>query len=129
VKDALASFVRETGPGVTVVTVTGELDATNTGALRASLEAAMEDAVDRRLVVDLSGVTFLDSSTVNVIVWARKRSRELNTALQVVAPAGSRAAIVFELAGLASIVPMASSTEGAIEALTGATDATIDDVR
>lgn len=111
--EPIARFTRADGRTATVVTVEGELDATNTAELRDRLGASMEDAVGRRLVVDLSAVSFLDSSTVNVIVWARKRSRELNTSLRVVAPPGSRAALVFELAGIGSIVPLADAVSDA----------------
>lgn len=51
----------------TVVTVTGDVDLTSAGALRDGLDAQLRSG-RRRLVVDLEGVTFLDSTGLGVLV-------------------------------------------------------------
>jgi len=53
-----------------VVSVTGEIDLSTSPALRASLEDAI--AKNSSVVVDLSGVTFLDSTGLGDLVRARE---------------------------------------------------------
>lgn len=57
--------------GATVVQATGELDLASAPHLRDCLRQLI-DAGSRRLVVDLRGVTFLDSSGLGVLVGARR---------------------------------------------------------
>ena len=47
--------------------LSGELDHHSAAAVRQALDAAMEDGV-RELVLDLSGVSFMDSSGIGVIL-------------------------------------------------------------
>lgn len=58
--------------GSTVVRLAGELDLYNAHAVREALIAACEEAPDR-LVVDLSGVNFIDSTALGVLIEARTR--------------------------------------------------------
>ena len=57
--------------GPVVVGVTGELDVATTPELRDCLAG-----VDGDVVVDLSGVTFMDSTALGALVSATNRSRE-----------------------------------------------------
>ncbi len=70
-----------------VVWVRGEHDI----ATRAHLAATMAEAArldDSDIVVDLSGVTFMDASTIGAIVEAHNRLRSLSRSLSVRAPSG-----------------------------------------
>jgi anti-sigma B factor antagonist len=58
--------------GAVVVRLAGELDLYNAHAVREALIAACEEAPDR-LVVDLSGVNFIDSTALGVLIEARTR--------------------------------------------------------
>ena len=58
--------------GATVVRLAGELDLYNAHAVREALIAACEESPDR-LVVDLSGVNFIDSTALGVLIEARTR--------------------------------------------------------
>jgi anti-sigma B factor antagonist len=58
--------------GVTVVWVAGEHDLATTSVLRTAL-ASTDDGNDSDMVVDLSGVTFIDASIVRVLEEARAR--------------------------------------------------------
>jgi anti-anti-sigma factor len=60
--------------GCSVVVAAGELDIWTCPALRKALDAAADSA--RRLIVDLTDVTFLDSSGVGVLLDARMRGRQ-----------------------------------------------------
>lgn len=60
------SVTRSVVDGVTVVTVTGEVDHHTSGTLRQALTPADPDGA--RTVADLSGVPFMDSSGINVLI-------------------------------------------------------------
>ncbi|GGZ06234.1 hypothetical protein GCM10010300_57770 [Streptomyces olivaceoviridis] len=64
------SVTRTDADGVTVVTVTGEVDHHTSGALRRALAPADPDGA--RTVADLSGVPFMDSSGINVLIAAHQ---------------------------------------------------------
>lgn len=98
----------------TIVELAGELDLANVDQVGREIYDAMEDAVDRRLVLDLSAVAFLDSSTVNLVFRLQAHSRMLNTALHLVAPSGSRAARVLTVAGTRAVIPVAQSIDEAM---------------
>ncbi len=63
--------------GGTTVTVAGEIDVATSPALRRELHDALDNGASR-VVVDLSGTTFIDSSGLGVLVGALKRVREIN---------------------------------------------------
>lgn len=57
--------------GVTVVTVTGEVDHHTSGILRRALMPA-DSGAPPRTVADLTGVGFMDSSGINVLIAAQQ---------------------------------------------------------
>jgi anti-sigma B factor antagonist len=57
--------------GATVIHVRGEIDIETCGRLRDAIEPHLGPA--QRIVLDLSGVTFMDSSSLGVLVQARGR--------------------------------------------------------
>lgn len=61
--------------GNVVLAVKGEIDATTTDQLRERIRAAF-DAGNRRLVVDLSAVDFIDSTGLGVLVGALRYYKE-----------------------------------------------------
>ncbi|MEU3414465.1 STAS domain-containing protein [Streptomyces sp. NPDC006658] len=61
------SVIRSTIDGVTVVTVIGEIDHHTSGVLRDAL-TSMDPVPGERTVADLSGVPFMDSSGINVLI-------------------------------------------------------------
>jgi anti-sigma B factor antagonist len=94
------------GDGGLVAVVRGELDMRTAPVLDANLE----DATARHpetLVVDMSGVTFLDSSGCHVLVRARRRADGANVALEL---AGLNATCirVLEIAGLTELFTLRS---------------------
>ncbi|MET8867613.1 STAS domain-containing protein [Nonomuraea sp. NPDC004580] len=104
--------------GVIVIAVNGEMDATN----RAQLEAYVRDLpVDlaRGMVFDLSGVPFMDSSGLHVLLrCATDCLRNGGTVhLAGVQPLPAR---LFELTGVAAYVPVHDTVETAVAALTAA---------
>ncbi len=74
--------------GTVVVTVRGECDVFSADVLRAELIRQI-DAGRVRVVVDLTGVTFIDSTGMGVLVRARGRLAARNGRLELVVGEGS----------------------------------------
>ena len=99
--------------GAVVVRLTGELDLYNADTLRESLfEAA--DAAPARLVVDLGGVTFIDSTALGVLI--ESRSRLVNRRAFFLAAPGLEAARALEVSGLDRHFNVCPSVEDALAA-------------
>lgn len=71
--------------GHAVVAVYGEVDLYTAPNLQTELAALVRDGVSR-VVVDLSGVEFCDSTGMNVLLSAMKRLREQGGSLELAAP-------------------------------------------
>jgi anti-sigma B factor antagonist len=90
-----------------VIAPVGELDVHAARALAPQLHEAVE-ADYPQLILDLSAVTFVDSTALGAIIQAEHRFRGQGRTLSVVAPNGSAAAVLLELSGLRgrfSVVP------------------------
>ena len=81
-----------------VVDVAGEVDLYSAPELKEHVLSAI-DAGKTRIVVDLTSTTFIDSTTLGVLVGARKRLREHDGALAVVC-ADEDKLHLFEMTGL-----------------------------
>jgi anti-sigma B factor antagonist len=89
-------------PLSTVVWVRGEHDSTTSAALSITLGQA--ERLDRaEVIVDLSGVTFMDASTIDALVGAGNRLGVLSRHLSVRAPS-PRARRLLELCGLPHLI-------------------------
>ena len=68
-------------PGRTVVTTSGEVDAATAPMLREALMRAqaglLRQGPEHSLVVDLSGVTFIDASALGVLAGAARRAHRV----------------------------------------------------
>ena len=94
----------------TVLTAVGEIDLSTSGQLDSAVVEALGQQT-AHLTLDLSQVTFLDSSGLGVIVKALKRAKESNTTFDVVA-ANERVLKVFNLTGLAEVIEIYSTLDG-----------------
>lgn len=70
--------------GAVTVTVVGEVDTFTAPVLRSSLDAQLEQQ-PRELVIDLSGVQFLGSAGLAVLVETQKSARTRGVELRLVA--------------------------------------------
>ena len=96
----------------TVVRLSGEIDLSNAEALGAAAEGAVSNRA-RGLVLDLSEVTFLDSTGLRLVFRLARRLRDRQQALRLVVPDGARIARLLTLSGVTSVaevVPQHSST-------------------
>ncbi len=71
--------------GVTVLAVSGEADLHTAPELRERMQGAI-DGGSSTLLLDLSGTTFLDSTTLGVLFGGMKQLRERNGSMQLVVP-------------------------------------------
>jgi anti-anti-sigma factor len=75
-------------PDCTVVTVGGEVDMQSTATLARTLESVASSAVPPCLVIDLTHLSFLDSSGLGVIISARNYALARGVSLALVHPPG-----------------------------------------
>lgn len=78
--------VHHEGPGRTRVIVTGELDMASAAELKTVLQGAVSAEGAERVIVDLGGVGFLDSSGLGALVAASRTSREIGVVLELANP-------------------------------------------
>ncbi|HET6712289.1 MAG TPA: STAS domain-containing protein [Actinomycetota bacterium] len=101
------SFETHTHGTWTVVNVRGELDLSTSAELRAALDAALGEGAPR-VAVDLTEVSFMDSSSLGVLVSCLKEARERGGELRLVGVQGSPAKVI-ALTGLDSAFTIESS--------------------
>jgi anti-anti-sigma factor len=89
-----------TEDGVRVVAVSGELDLDTMGELNEALAVGNGFATT---VVDLRGVTFIDSSGVSGILAAARRARDVNERM-VCVPGSQQIQRVFQLTGVDTVL-------------------------
>ena len=85
------------------IRLSGELDHHSAKGLLRRLDQEIEKALPTQLTLDLSGVTFMDSSGIAVVLRARRRMEALAGSL-VVVNIPRQAARVLETAGLGRYV-------------------------
>jgi anti-sigma B factor antagonist len=100
--------------GWTVVSVYGELDVATSPALRERLLALVSEG-STRLVLDLEGVDFLDSTGLGTIVSTLKRARTHGGDLRLVSTE-ARIRRLFEITALDKAVPLHASVDDAVSA-------------
>jgi anti-sigma B factor antagonist len=71
-----------------VLAVAGEVDIDSAGAIPAAVDDALDSGA-HDVWVDLTDVTFMDSSGVHALIVARTRVRELERSLVVICPPGN----------------------------------------
>jgi anti-anti-sigma factor len=99
--------VRPDGAQVTLA-LSGELDVTSASTLRCCLDSI--DLGFRRIVLDLTDLTFIDSSGVGLIAQVHREGGPFMRELVLHNPTGHVAEVV-ALMGLATIMPVTSSDE------------------
>jgi anti-sigma B factor antagonist len=87
-----------------VVAVTGELDVYTAPVLEESLGELVEGG-NPRLVVDLTEVTFMDSTGLGLLIKALKWTRELDGSLKIVANT-DKVLKVFRVTGLDGVLSL-----------------------
>jgi anti-sigma B factor antagonist len=97
----------------TVLTVAGDLDVVGAPDLRQFVMTAVRKG-NHRLIVDLTGVDFVDSFGLGVIIGALKRTRLLDGDMRLVVPE-PRIRRVFELCDLDRVFTLHRTLAEAVE--------------
>ena len=98
--------------GSSVVSVFGEVDVATATRFREFLEATIENDFES-VVVDLTGVTFIDSTGLGVLIGARKRCDAKGRPLRIVV-SEPRILKVFEITGLTEVFEIQPTLELAV---------------
>ncbi|MCY3634732.1 MAG: STAS domain-containing protein [bacterium] len=96
-----------------VLTVTGEIDMATAPRFRQRLLAVISAGV-QNVVIDLSGVDFIDSTGLGVLMGAAKRVRSTGGDIRLVM-SGSRLAELIELTRLDRVLDVFDSISAATE--------------
>ncbi len=105
----------EVEDGVRVLRVAGDVDFDVAPELKQRIVGRVE-AGDRRLIIDLSEVGFIDSTAIGVLVAALKRLRDAGGSLMVVCD-NEDVRSIFATVGLESVIPLHRSDKDAFAAL------------
>lgn len=97
-----------------VLTLVGELDLATGGRVKDALDE-LQDAPPARLVIDLSQLSFLDSTGLAMLVGLERRCRENGTPILEIRPGPPAVQRLFELVGAAGRLPF-STVDGATAA-------------
>ncbi len=103
---------REVG-AATVIAVSGELDIHTAPDLTEVLSPAI--AAGQPVIVDLTDVTFMDSSGLSVFVTTLKRAREAETTLVLVV-SEPRVMRVFSITGIDTLIDIHATLDSALSA-------------
>lgn len=92
----------------TIVTICGEIDLYTAPRLQSELAGLLADGMPARVIADMSGVEFCDSTGMNVLLACLRRARERGGDLELAAP---RPAVrkILQVTGLDSVFTLADS--------------------
>jgi anti-sigma B factor antagonist len=96
--------------GVRVVEAAGEVDLVTAPALRTALTNALDESPGGLCVVDLTGVTFLDSAGLTTLIEVNQRAHSLRVVV------GSNRPVIrpIQLTGLDGVLALYSTLEEAL---------------
>ena len=106
---------RQVDSGATVVAPTGRLDVAGAPALKDAISEALKISGQAKVVIDMEGVSFVDSTGLGSVIAALKQIRSSQGDLRLAAP-NQQVRVVLELTTLDRVFPYYSTVE---EALTG----------
>ncbi len=112
----LASFVADRRDDIVVGSLTGEIDLSNAVELEGLITDAVPNSV-MGVVLDLSGLTYIDSAGVRLLLSLAGRLRWRGQDLVLAAPANSRCRRVLSMAGIAHKVMLETTPDAAAERL------------
>lgn len=109
-------IVESTSAGVLTLTVTGRIDTGTTDAFASALSACI-DRGERRLILDLAAVDYISSVGLRAFILAAKRLSPLGGRIVLCAPQ-ARIRQLLDIAGFASLFPIAATRDEAAERMT-----------
>jgi anti-sigma B factor antagonist len=109
----------EVDSSATVVVVSGDVDIGTAPDFEDELARAVEEHVGTGLVIDLAGVTFIDSTGLNSLVRAFERQRRLGSGLALVTD-DSRVTMMLEITRLDRVLRRYATRAEALAAIASA---------
>ncbi len=109
---ALEVQTRQTDGGVTVVAPTGRLDVAGAPALKDAMNDVATNGTPK-VVLDMEGVSFVDSTGLGSVIAALKQIRGRQGELRLAAP-NQQVRVVLELTTLDRVFPYYSTLEEAL---------------
>ena len=106
--DGILTTRVEARNGVALVALTGELDMASSPDLEDRLELLRSDGV-RAIVIDLRGLTFVDSTGLRAFIRAKSHARENGHRVLLIG-ASRQARRVFDIAGVSFLLDDAEAT-------------------
>ena len=100
-------------PGTLVAALRGEVDVTNAEELVGQVAAEATNEVER-LVLDLSELSFLDSSGIRALIGLVRRVQARGALAVAVVPEGAPVERIFEITRMEELVPLVRSREEAL---------------
>jgi anti-sigma B factor antagonist len=102
-----------------VIAPQGELDLARVDDFRGELSEAAAREPAQSVVVDLTSVSFIDSSGLSALVEFEHHLQREQRRLAVVAPDGTAVAVMLTLSGLRTRLPILETREAALQDLHG----------
>jgi anti-sigma B factor antagonist len=103
---------RQTDGGITVVAPTGRLDVAGAPALKDAIVDLAKNG-QPKVVIDMEGVSFVDSTGLGSVIAALKRIRNRQGELRLAAP-NQQVRVVLELTTLDKVFPYFATLEEAL---------------
>jgi anti-sigma B factor antagonist/stage II sporulation protein AA (anti-sigma F factor antagonist) len=100
-----------------VISLRGELDLTTVAEVQPAIEEAIRATEDEALVVDLFGVSFLDSQGLYALLVLRERLGERAERLAIACEPGGAVAMVFRVSGTDRMFSLYPDVPAALQAL------------
>lgn len=98
------------------VFLTGELDQYSVSEVKSRIDVEMENSGKRNLIIDLSGVSLMDSSGIGLIVGRYKNLKPIGGKVCVCGGTGGVKKVI-ELSGITRIIPYFEDVEKADKSL------------
>jgi anti-anti-sigma factor len=102
--------------GITIVSVSGELDIATVDAAGKRLEEAVPNSANA-VVLDLTEVSFLDSAAISLLFDLHERLTLHQQELRIVSPASAPFADALRLVGLPEVIPLDDGLLDSLHAL------------
>lgn len=115
-RDRIVEFELFEEGRVLVARIAGEIDASNAGELRLVISERLP-ASATGLVLDLSGVTYLDSSGVHLLFDLGRRLRARRQTVRLVVPEEAPVRRVLALCNVDGVAPMERDLTAAVAAI------------
>ncbi|MBT1098067.1 STAS domain-containing protein [Streptomyces sp. Tu102] len=111
VEQGLLSVVTTVDAGIRVVSPTGEIDQQTSEPLRQALDATTPPSP--RVIADMSGVSFMDSTGINILITAHRNLTEAGGWLRMAAPTGAVLHTI-QLVGIDTVIDCHQTLRGAL---------------